>query len=59
MRLKVKLRYLRRGDFFYIGGAKYKVLSDRDNRSQGNVRCIDVMTMSRRWLDPEKEVVRA
>lgn len=56
MRLKVKLRYLRRGDLFYIGGAKYKVLSDRDNKGQGSVRCIDVMTMSRRWLDPEKKL---
>lgn len=50
MKIKTELGYLKRGDFFYIGETKYKVLSV-GNRSYNNVCCMNVETKKRKWFD--------
>lgn len=55
MRIKTELGYLKRGDFFYIGGVKYKVLFV-GNRSYNNVCCQNVETKRRIWFDVTTDV---
>lgn len=58
MRRKVELGDLCKGDFFYIGETKYKVMciGHIGRRDYNNVCCMDMETFNRKWFDIGTEV---